>query len=132
MYIASCCSACFVLFYMCVFLYALFVMVPTKLTFRHCLHHVFFKHLFNIYFTGIWPVVCVLLDVQLIQRTPSHICQFDMTSPTIKAAVDCWCGFSYRHSILLLLFSLKKFSELSHTFVYLTWNPSQSKEAVNS
>ena len=37
---------------------------------------------------GIRPVVRAHLDVQLVQRPPSHICLFDMKSLTLKAVVN--------------------------------------------
>jgi len=49
MSVACCCSACFVLFYVYVFVRANFVMVPLNLTCLHCLQHYFFQHLFNLF-----------------------------------------------------------------------------------
>ena len=108
MYVAWCYSKCFVLFYV------YFFMAPSKLTWRHCVQHLFFIHLFDIYYMGIWPILRGLLDAQLVQRTPSHICFFDMTSPTIKAAVKSWCRFSYRHSTCYCYFT-NTFTKLAHT-----------------
>ena len=48
--VTSCFSACFVLFYELVFM-GYFVMVPLNLTCLHGLQHVFFEHLFNLYYT---------------------------------------------------------------------------------
>jgi len=50
--VTSCCSVCFVLFYVLVF-YGLFcnVMVPLNLTCLHCLQHFFFEHLVKLYYT---------------------------------------------------------------------------------
>ena len=47
-FVTSCCSACFVLFYVFV-LYGPFWLVPLNLICLHCLQHVFFEHLFNSY-----------------------------------------------------------------------------------
>jgi len=44
-----CCSACFALFY--VLLYGPFCHVSFNLNWLHCLQHVFFQNVFNLYFT---------------------------------------------------------------------------------
>ena len=130
MYVASCCSACFVLFYV-YFCTHHFVMAPSKLTCRHCVQHLFFIHLFDIYYMGIWPIVRGLLGAQIVQRTPSHICLFDMTSPTIKAAVKGWCRFSYIHSTCYCYFT-NTFIKFAHTCAPFDMKFYTIKAAVNS